>query len=152
MQFVGPDPQVAVLEAVRAAHALHQTFLEAINGLEKSETQDWITEFKGALNDLERRIDEQRSAAVSSQPGRGAVRVVVEGAVALEGDRFELRVDDEDAMVFPGQSAVLTRVVAGLRTVQVSATRTGGVRVMARDVVRVESNQITEARLKLPAA
>lgn len=145
----GPDPHAGLLEALRAAHALHLAFLDSLNSVEKGETQEWITEFKGTLAELERRMEEQRATAVQQLPGRGAVRVTLEGAADLVDGRFELQLDDGEVQVFQGAGAVLPRVLAGLRVLSFKATRHSGAVVTLREMVKVEANQIADAKLKL---
>lgn len=145
----GPDPHAGLLEALRAAHALHLAFLDSLNSVEKGETQEWITEFKGTLAELERRMEEQRTTAVQQLPGRGAVRVTLEGAADLVDGRFELQLDDGEVQVGQGTGAVLPRVLAGLRVLSFKATRHSGAVVTLREMVKVEANQIADAKLKL---
>jgi hypothetical protein len=85
-----PDVAATLLDLI--AH-----FVADINDVVKQETQAWMTEFKGALADLDRSTSDARAQALAAVPPkapRGAIEVVVVGLAKLDKQTWNLQVGE----------------------------------------------------------
>lgn len=140
------DGAAAPLEVVLAAYTLHQQFLDAINELVRNETRDWLLEFKGALAELERRVEEQRQSL--PVPERGALRLQLEGDPGA--GPWHLRLDNGDWIEQRGAVATVQRLAPGIHSLELRFARKDGAETVLRDVIKIEPNQIQEKLVKVP--
>lgn len=117
-------------------------FLGAVSDIVRDETDQWMSEFREAL----RQLDERSKAAVAEER-RGAVRVhVTNGDAAPEG--WDLSVDDGPARVHRGRTAALNSLLPGLHVIRVRA-RLNGTIAEGESAVAVEQGAVSDVELTL---
>jgi hypothetical protein len=117
-------------------------FAGAVADIVRDETDQWMSEFREAI----RQIDERSKAAVSAEH-RGAVRVLVtNGDQAAEG--WDLSVDDGPGRPHRGRTAALNSVLPGLHVIRVRARLNGSV-VQGESAVAVEQGVVSNVELTL---
>ena len=124
-------------------------FLKSVNDSVRSETQSWVSEFKGALAELDQTVEAQRArAAAAATPGaKGAMRVIVAGLDTLEGRDWSLQVDNRKEEAKSGQStAVVNALEPGLYKLRISARREGRP-VAVEHSVLVKEGEISEVKV-----
>jgi hypothetical protein len=129
-----------------------QATLTSVNQALRTETLEWITHFSGALQELDKSVSAQRSAALTPlalpPPTQGALKVQLVGLEALDDHRYEFFLDDASQ----GEYASVTKAFTGLTPVQhllrVTAKR-GGKPVSVEDVVTIKPGETTAVTVTL---
>ena len=120
------------------------TSLSGIDDLVRAETQAWIAEFRGALADLEKGLDLQRSqTSAPSTSDRGAVEVRVATLATLDARKFQVQVGAMAPIERSGSAtAVIAGLAAGIVKMTVSATISGKP-VSVERAVTVEPSKVS---------
>jgi hypothetical protein len=118
-----------------------KTFMVAVSEIVREETEQWISEFRETIKQLD---DSARAAAAAEQ--RGAINVTVANGEATTG--WELVVDGGPPHEYHGKSAALSNLVPGLHRVQVRG-QIGGKNVQAEMAVAVGKGELAVAELTL---
>lgn len=106
------------------ALAYLETFITGINDVIRAETQAWISEFRGALDELDKQIRAQREKfADVTAADRGALEVVVTNFAQLDGGKLTVLVDGQLPIERTGaQSVVVPGLTPGIARVVLRAT------------------------------
>lgn len=117
-------------------------FAGAVADIVRDETEQWMSEFREAI----RQLDERSKAAVSEER-RGAIRVhVTNGDEAAEG--WDLSVDDGPARSHRGRTAALNSLMPGLHVIRVRA-RLNGSAAEGESAIAVEQGSVSDVELTL---
>jgi hypothetical protein len=116
-------------------------FIGVIADIVRDETDQWMTEFREAM----RQLDERAKSA--SAEHRGAVRVyVTNGDEAPEG--WDVSVDDGPTRPHRGRTAALTSLLPGLHVIRVRGKLATGA-AQGEGAVAVERGGIADVELTL---
>jgi hypothetical protein len=127
-RMLWPVPVTDPLPPERALAALDLVahFITAINEIVKQETQAWMTEFKGALADLDKiTADAKAQASAAQAPApRGSIEVEVVGLAKLDQQTWHLQLGNAASSVaYVGAvTAAVTDLAPGPIKVRVAAT------------------------------
>lgn len=144
------QPAQASSEQVRALFDFLGAFLASVNAAVQGETQSWVAEFKGALNELDKAVEAQRmTAAAAPMPGaRGALRVEIVPLELLDDKRWTLQLENGKEELKEGQSsAVVTALEPGIYKLRVAAQKKGRPVAMEQPVV-IKAGEVFEVRLE----
>jgi hypothetical protein len=139
------DQKVAVYDFLLA-------FSKSLNESIRNETLQWIGEFRGALADIDKKVEEQRAAAAALPvpPSKGSIQVKVAEVETFEQRRWTLQLDNRKPDEKVGQSsAALTALDPGTYKLSVAAERKGGVKIGGEYVVSVEAGKTLSVDVKL---
>ena len=91
-------------EQILGIYDFFASFLRSVNDSVRSETQGWVTEFKGALTDVDRLVQGQRGAALTrAHVAGGGLNVTVQDYETLDGRRWTLQLDNREPEARVGQ-------------------------------------------------
>ena len=132
-------------EQILGIYDFFASFLRSVNDSVRSETQGWVTEFKGALTDVDRLVQGQRVAALAhAQVTGGGLNVTVQDYETLDGRRWTLQLDNREPEARVGQpSAAIPQLAPGAYRLRVAGLRQNKP-VGAELVVTVKSGQVLE--------
>jgi hypothetical protein len=124
--------------------------LAGIDDLVRAETQTWVTEFRGALAELDKSIAEQRSQLASVTPAeRGAIEIYVANVAALDDRKFRLQLGALASIERSGAStAAIANLPPGIVKMTVSATM-AGMPVSIERAVTVDAGKVTVIEMAL---
>ena len=94
-------------EQILAVYDFLGAFLKSVNDSIRNETQGWLSEFKGALGDIDKAVEAQKAAAVAAtSPAavKGAISVTLGDFAWLENRRMDLPLDNRKEEIKIGQS------------------------------------------------
>ena len=124
-------------------------FLKSLNDSVRGETQVWALEFKGALAEIDKTVEERKTAALALTKATpaGGIRVVLADHDKLDEQRWTLKLDGRDAELKQGQaSAAIPGLDPGLYRLRIAGKRDGKP-VAAEFVVTVKSGEIAEQKV-----
>ena len=133
-------------EQVLAVYDFFASFLRSVNDSVRNETQGWVTEFKGALTDVDRVVEGQRVSALARNRAvqGGGLNVTVLDYETLDGRRWTLQLDNREPEARVGQpSAAIPQLEPGSYRLRVGGLRQNKP-VGAELVVSVKAGQVLE--------
>jgi hypothetical protein len=137
-------------EQIIAVYDFLGAFLKSVNDSIKTETQGWVNEFKGALAEIDKTVEAQRTAAaaaLATVTAKGTIELTLEDSAELEDKRWTVQLDNRKEEEKVGQrSAVITQLEPGVYRVRVAARRDGQV-VAAEHSVIVAPGETTSLRV-----
>jgi hypothetical protein len=89
-----------------------ETFLGGVDEIVRNETSAWVTEFRGALDELDKRISAQRdqfASAAAAIPDRGALELGVTNLDRLDGRAIVVQVNGGTEIQRTGTSPIVVR-------------------------------------------
>jgi SMODS and SLOG-associating 2TM effector domain 2 len=117
-------------------------FLATIGDIVREETEQWMTEFREAMRQLD-----ERAKAAAALDRRGGVRVyVTNGDLAPEG--WDLSVDDGPPRSHRGRTAALTSLLPGIHVIRVRG-KLAGSPAQGEGAVAVAEGGIADVELTL---
>jgi hypothetical protein len=137
-------------EQVVAVYDFLLAFLNSVNASVRNETQGWITEFRGALADVDKTIEAQKiaAAALPTAASKGAINVTVADYASLDNRRWTLQVDNRKEETKEGQSAAaIPSLDPGIYKLRVAGMRKGDVVATERTVL-VKAGQVEDVKLE----
>jgi hypothetical protein len=132
-------------EQILAVYDFLLAFLKSVNDAVRAETQSWVTEFRGALGDIDKTVEGQRAAATATAalPTRGALNVNVNDYKTLDDLRWTLQLDNRKEEMKIGQaSASIPLLEPGIYKVRTAGARDGKP-VAAEFAVVIKAGEIT---------
>lgn len=133
-------------EHILGIYDFFASFLRSVNDSVRSETQGWVTEFKGALTDVDRVVEGQRVAALTStrSTSGAGLNVTVQDYETLDGRRWTLQLDNREPEARVGQpSAAIPQLEPGSYRLRIAGMRQNKP-VGAELVVTVKAGQVLE--------
>ncbi len=126
--------------------------LASVNEIVRSETQSWVSEFRGVLSDLETRIEATRAAVSATvAPARGALEVRVTDVAALDGGSWTLQLGNHEPLdQGKSPSAVVTDLAPGILRVVASGIVRGST-VSAARALEVQAGKVAIVEFELTA-
>ena len=133
-------------EQILAVYDFLAAFLKSINDSIRAETQGWVTEFKGALAEIDKTVEAQKTAAAAAAaavPAKGAITITVAGYHELDGRTWTLQLDNRKEETKVGQpSASVHLLDPGIYKVRAAGKRNDQP-VAAEYAVMVEPGKVT---------
>ncbi|MFL5313238.1 MAG: SLATT domain-containing protein [Myxococcales bacterium] len=133
------ESQAADLDMIAA-------FVASISRAIRTETEAWAAEFKTVLAGQETALEAQRNATSIVARRRGALKVLAGNVDALDGQQWQIRLDDDPAEPISGQVAAINDVEEGIHRIRATAKK-GGSEVRAEDVVNIKNGEVTALTL-----
>jgi hypothetical protein len=140
-------------EQVVAVYDFLGAFLNSVNDSIRNETQGWLTEFKVAVDDIDKTVETQKSGAIAAAAAapamaKGAIAVVVNGVDSLEGSQWTLQLDNRREDTKIGQStASIPLLDPGIYRVRIGGKREGKP-VAAEYAVRVTPGEVVSLKVE----
>jgi hypothetical protein len=134
------------LELLQFMKAFVSDFDQVVN----AETKLWVEEFRGNLSDMERAVETQRATTpvITAPASTGALRIRLEGAELLDGQRWLVQLGNEPFAEHVGGTMVVNNLSPGLLAVKVKAHRDGRP-LAAEDVAFIRAGEPSDLVIRL---
>jgi ABC-type multidrug transport system fused ATPase/permease subunit len=136
-------------EQIIAVYDFLGSFLKSVNDSIKNETQGWVNEFKGALAEIDKTVELQKTAAaaLTTTMAKGTIELSLEDSGELDENKWTVQLDNRKEEEKVGQrSAVITQLEPGIYRVRIAASRNAHV-VAAEHSVIVKAGETTPVRV-----